>query len=107
MLGTHDALAAIQSDDQIASRLPAIELPRWKQNNDFRGFLAGFERQLPLRHPSLIADNRAMVSMLMGASGGVTGMICSLLSQATAVAIQTKTERITENILKSITAKAM
>ncbi len=105
-LGTRDALAAIQSDDQIASRLPAVELPRWKQNDDFRGFLAGFERQLPLRNPSGIADSRAMVTLLMDASAGVTGVVSSLLCRAARAAIQTKTECIDESLLRAVTIKS-
>jgi hypothetical protein len=42
VVGTRDALAAMQSDEQIVSRFPGLELPRWRENEDFRGFLAGF-----------------------------------------------------------------
>ena len=49
VVGTRDALAALQTDSQIASRFPSFELPRWQENEDFRGLSAGFERQLPLR----------------------------------------------------------
>ena len=41
VLGSRDALAAIQSDAQIASRFPGFELARWQENEDFRRFLAG------------------------------------------------------------------
>ena len=33
----------MQTDAQIASRFPGFELPRWQENEDFRGFLAGFD----------------------------------------------------------------
>jgi hypothetical protein len=98
-LGTRDALAAVQTDPQIASRFPGLELPRWQENEDLRGFLAGFERQLPLREASKISDNRAIVSWIMSATGGVTGEIASLLSRAAEAAIRTKTERITLELL--------
>jgi len=38
--GTRDALAAMQTEDQIASRFPAFELTRWRQNEELRRFLA-------------------------------------------------------------------
>ena len=100
-LGTRDALAAVQTDSQIASRFPGFELPRWQENEDLRRFLAGFERQLPLRLPSKISDNRSMVSRIMNATGGITGEITGLLSRAAEAAIRTKTERITPELLQA------
>jgi hypothetical protein len=105
-LGTRDALAAVQTDPQIASRFPGLELPRWQENEDLRGFLAGFERQLPLREASKISDNRAIVSWIMSATGGVTGDIASLLSRAAEAAIRTKTERITLELLHATAGSA-
>lgn len=102
VLGTRDALAAIQTDAQIASRFPDFEIPRWQENEEFRGFLAGFERQLPLRQPSRLATSRAMVSAIMSASAGITGKICGLLSRAAEAAIRLKTERITPEVLQSV-----
>jgi hypothetical protein len=104
-LGTRDALAAVQTDSQIASRFPGLELPRWQENEDLRGFLAGFERQLPLRQASRISDNRAIVSRVMSATGGVTGDITALLSRAAEAAIRTKTERITPELLQATIGK--
>ncbi|WP_346825032.1 TniB family NTP-binding protein (plasmid) [Ralstonia solanacearum] len=99
-LGTRDALAAVQTDPQIASRFPGLELPRWQENEDLRGFLAGFERQLPLRKPSRLSDNRTIVSGIMSATGGVTGEITALLSHAAEAAIRTQTECITPELLQ-------
>ena len=90
VLGTRDALAAMQTDAQIASRFPGFELPRWQENEDFRGFLAGFERQLPLRQASRISGSRAMVSAIMSATSGITGHISELLSRAAEAAIRSK-----------------
>ena len=42
VLGTRDALAAMQTDSQIASRFPGFEFPRWLENEDFQGLLAEF-----------------------------------------------------------------
>ena len=102
VLGTRDALAAMQTDPQIASRFPSFELPRWQENEDFRGFLAGFERQLPLKQASRIASSRAMVSAIVSATSGITGRVSELLSRAAEAAIRTKKECITPELLHSI-----
>jgi hypothetical protein len=102
VLGTRDALAAMQTDAQIASRFPGFELPRWQENEDFRGFLAGFERQLPLRQASRISGSRAMVSAIMSATSGITGHISELLSRAAEAAIRSKKECITPELLQSV-----
>ena len=102
VLGTRDALAAMQTDAQIASRFPGFELARWQENEDFRGFLAGFERQLPLRQASRISASRAMVSAVMSATSGITGHVSDLLSRAAEVAIRTKKECITPELLQSV-----
>ena len=87
VLGTRDAVAAMQTDAQMASRFPGFELPRWQENEDFRGFLAGFEQQLPLRQASRISASRAMVSAIMGATSGITGHVSELLSRAAEAAV--------------------
>ena len=102
VLGTRDALAAMQTDAQIASRFPGFELPRWQQNEDFRSFLAGFERQMPLKQASRISASRAMVSAIMSATSGLTGHISDLLSRAALAAIRTKKECITPELLQSV-----
>jgi hypothetical protein len=101
VLGTRDALAAMQTDPQIASRFPGVEIPRWQENEDFRGFLAGFERQLPLRQPSRIASSRAMVSTIMSSTGGIMGQISELLSRAAKEAIRSRRECITPELLRA------
>jgi len=99
VLGTRDALAAMQTDPQIASRFPGFELSRWQENAEFRGFLAGFERQLLLRQASRVSGSRAMVSAILSATGGITGHISELLSRAAEAAIHSRQERITPEIL--------
>ena len=105
VVGTRDALAAIQTDAQIASRFPEFELARWQENEDLRSFLAGFERQLPLRQPSGIADSREMVSTIVSATAGVTGRISTLLTQAADAAIRAKAECITPASLRAAAAR--
>ena len=105
VLGTQDAVLAMQTDAQITSRFPGIELARWRANETLRGFLAGFERQLPLRKPSRLAESRAIIEAIMSFSGGVTGRITGLLTKAAKIAITRKQEAISVDIIKSIAAE--
>jgi hypothetical protein len=102
VVGTRDALAAMQTDAQIASRFPEFELARWQPNEELRSFLAGFERQLPLRQPSGIADSREMVATIVSATGGITGRISTLLTQAADAAIRSQAERVTTASLHAV-----
>ena len=100
-LGTRDALAAMHTDSQIASRFPDFEIPRWQEDQGFRRFLAAFERLLPLREPSQLSD-RTIVSTLLRASHGITGEVTALLIKAAEIAIHCGAERITADILDKV-----
>ena len=102
VLVTRDALAAMQTDAQIASRFPGFEQPRWPENEDFWGFLAGFERLLPLRQASRISGSRAMVNAIMSATSGITGRVSELLSCAAEAAIRTKKECLTPKLVQYV-----
>jgi hypothetical protein len=51
-VGTLDALRAVQTEPQVASRFDPIAVPRWQWSKEFLMLLASFERVLPLRQPS-------------------------------------------------------
>lgn len=51
-VGTEDALHAIQTDAQVASRFDPLHLARWSESDAFRNFIVTFGKQLPLRKPS-------------------------------------------------------
>jgi len=106
VLGTQDAVLAMQTDPQITSRFPGIELARWRANETLRGFLAGFERQLPLRKPSRLADSRAMIEAVMSLSGGITGQITGLLTKAAQAAITQERETISVDLIEAIANEA-
>ena len=42
-MGTSDAVLAVQSDAQMSSRFPSVELPRWSESEEFRSFVHAFE----------------------------------------------------------------
>ena len=49
LVGTSDARVAMQTDAQMSSRFAPFEIPRWRENDDFRRLLATFERCRPCR----------------------------------------------------------
>jgi len=51
--GTADAKRALLTDEQLADRFEAVELPPWHNDNDFRRLLASFQAILPLRKSQL------------------------------------------------------
>lgn len=97
-VGTRQALYAVQSDSQIENRFQPLEIPRWKCSNDWRRFLATFERELPLRKPSDLAEP-LMAQRLHLMSEGTVGELSNLLTRAIAEAIRGGEERICEAVL--------
>lgn len=100
-VGTIDALRAIQTDPQMVSRFEPVALPRWEMTRDFQMLLVSFERILPLRHPSFLAEP-ALAAKLLALSEGTIGELFSLLIAATVHAIRSGAERIDEGVLGKI-----
>ena len=94
LVGTADALIALQTDPQMISRFTPIEVPRWHENDEFRRFISAFGKLLPLRKASALAE-RAIVQFMLAASNGLTGEVARLLNEAAELAIRDRTERIT------------
>jgi Cdc6-like AAA superfamily ATPase len=92
-IGTSDAMAAIQTDQQIASRFEPMHLPRWASSDELRGFLAAYVKGLPLREPSNVSD-QASLNLVLARSGGVTGRMALILSRAAELAIRKGEEAI-------------
>ena len=87
VVGTADALLALETDAQMRSRFTPFEIPRWRESDEFRRLLSAFERVLPLRRASNLAQ-RAVVEFLLAASGGLTGEVSRLLNEAADVEVQ-------------------
>ena len=66
LVGTDDAMLALESDAQMRSRFAPFEIPRWRESNEFRRLLSAFEKVLPLRRASNLAG-RAAVKLILGA----------------------------------------
>ncbi len=100
-LGTKEALRAVQADPQLANRFEPAALPRWQLNQDFQMLLASFERALPLREPSYLADEQ-VARKLFALSEGSLGELSVLLTSAAVYAVQSGAERIDAKVLAAI-----
>ncbi len=56
------------------SRFTPMELPRWRESEDFRRFLHAFEKLLPLKRASSLAQ-RDLVQFVLAATSGLTGAV--------------------------------
>ncbi|MCD0164797.1 MULTISPECIES: TniB family NTP-binding protein [unclassified Deinococcus] len=92
-VGTQKAKQALQIDPQYASRFDVLTLPLWKLDPDFQRLLAGFERILPLKHPSNLGAVE-LAPLLHTISGGNLGDLHRLLMECVKEAIVRRTERI-------------
>jgi hypothetical protein len=93
LVGTRDAVLALQTDTQMISSYTPFEIPRWRESEGLRRLLAAFERVLPLRKPSDLA-RREIVQFVLSATGGLTGEISSLQHNAAELAIRNGDELI-------------
>ena len=93
LVGTADATLALQGDTQMSSRFTPFELTKWQVNDEFRRFLAAFEKVIPLRKASDLGQ-RAILEFVLSYSGGLTGEVARLLNEAAEYAIIDRSEMI-------------
>lgn len=102
LLGIHSLLSCLTSDDQIANRFKEVFLlPDWEYGVEFRKFLAGFERFLPLKLPSNL-QNPPFARILHELTEGSMGELSGLLKKAAIKAIVNKQEKIDERLVKDL-----
>ena len=101
LVGTDEARIALQTDPQMRSRFAPFELPRWRETQEFRQLLSAFERSLPLKKPSNLAE-RSIVQYVVGRCNGLLGQLSRLLTQAAEYAILDGSECITLSHLKRV-----
>ncbi|TXN17297.1 hypothetical protein FV219_00290 [Methylobacterium sp. WL122] len=85
--GNSQAQAVLANDPQTAGRFTPFVLPRWQNNQDFRDFLASYERLLPLPEPLRLTE-QAPLEALLAASGGILGHVVRILRRAATAAIR-------------------
>ncbi len=98
-VGTEEANQALMTDQQLADRFEAVELPAWENDNALHQLLLSYEAILPLRSPSDLKDPKVH-QRILSLSEGVTVRICRLLEEAATEAIRTGHERIDLAMLK-------
>lgn len=92
--GTADAKRALLTDQQLADRFEAIELPPWRNDNDFKRLCASFQALLPLRKPSELSAME-MRQEILRRTEGITVRIVRLLEHLAIHSIHSGVEAIT------------
>lgn len=98
-VGTRDAVRVLHTDPQHASRFDVMTLPVWVLDKDFQHLLAGFEKVLPLKHPSRL-HRPELATLLHVISQGNIGDLHRLLRECAGEAIRSQQEYIDKNIVE-------
>lgn len=99
--GTIEAHTAILSDSQLANRFKPHALPNWSLDASFHKLVLSFEKMLPLQLPSNLG-RKELTTELYAMSAGWIGELTEVLQKAAKLAIDSKEERITLDILRSL-----
>jgi hypothetical protein len=97
--GTHEAKQALMTDQQLADRFEAAELPAWENDPNFQQLLLSFESILPLRLPSAFRDPKVH-QRILSLSEGVLVRICRIIEIAATEAIHSGQERVCLGMLE-------
>ncbi|MEM5777936.1 MAG: TniB family NTP-binding protein [Candidatus Aenigmatarchaeota archaeon] len=102
LIGTKDALIAVNTDYQISSRFKPEVLERWMFDENYLNFLRAYERILPLRKNSNMSMNEKLSKKILEMSEGYIGEIVSMIKELAIVAIKTGKEKIDESLISQI-----
>ena len=80
-VGTQEAHQALLTDQQLADRFAAFELPRWQDDAAFAQLLKTFASILPLQSPSDLCQPKIR-QRILSLTEGVTVRICRVLEAA-------------------------
>lgn len=99
--GTHDAEAALATAEEVDNRFEPFVLPRWNLDRTFRGFVAAYERMLPLTYPSGLAEKETLIP-LYNVCDGTIGRMVKVLQRAAVAAIESGAEKIDADLIAKI-----
>ena len=102
--GTHEAVHVMRYDPQIASRFEQMELPIWGESEEFRRFVAGYIRTLPVKSSPNDIDRR-FLAYVLELTDGVTGRVVDLLRRAAIHAATMNSQRIGLEVLQHVGAR--
>jgi type II secretory pathway predicted ATPase ExeA len=99
--GTAEAKTALTTDEQLADRFEAFELPMWQNDESFLRLVASFQAVFPLRQSSDLTS-LASRRLLLDRTEGVTVGIVRLLETLAIDAIRSGKERIDRDSLENL-----
>lgn len=97
-VGLREAGLILTSDSQLSSRFDVIKLEKWELDKNFRGLLQAFEKRIPLKKVSNLADKDKAI-LLHTISQGNLGNLHRLLMECATFAIKSGSEEITVDII--------
>jgi hypothetical protein len=100
-VGTKDAFHVFQSDPQMANRFDPVPLQRWQMDNEYLRLLVSYEKLLPLKEKSDLA-NRPLASKILSLTDGTIGGITGIIKKASVKAIQNGQEKISMDLVQSL-----
>lgn len=95
LIGTIEAMRALQSEPQLGSRFEPHHIPRWKNDEHYARFLAGLSTAMRLREGGNWRS-KSLVGRFHAMSEGLTGETWKLMCRVAETAIRTQRERIDE-----------
>jgi hypothetical protein len=95
--GITEAREAINGDVQLARRFDVVTLPRWKADDEFQQLVLAILRNLPLRQPCILTARG--LKRILRVTEGVTSKIFRLVNEVAIQAIETGTERLTDEAI--------
>jgi hypothetical protein len=99
--GTAEAKTALTTDEQLADRFEAFELPAWQNDESFLRLLASFQSVIPLRRSSDLTS-AACRRLLLDRTNGVTVRIVRLLEALAIDAVRSGKECIDRDSLENL-----
>lgn len=92
-LGTAEAKQALMTDQQLADRFEAYELPAWSDDAEFANLLESYMAFLPLRQLSALRDPKIR-RRILSLTDGILVRICRIVEAAAIAVIESGKERI-------------
>lgn len=98
LIGTIEAMRALQSDQQLGNRFEPHHIPRWQNDEHYARFLAGMCAAMRLGEGGNWRS-KPLVTRFHAMSEGLTGETWKLMCRAAETAIKTLREKIDEDTL--------
>ena len=98
-VGIKDASLVLGTDPQLSSRFDMVKLSAWELDKSFRGLVNAFEKNLPLKKHSKLAEQEKC-TLLHNISQGNLGDLHKLLIACSRYAIENNIEEINIDIIK-------